>query len=178
MTVPRYTPAEALPLLERTPELLRVWLGGLPDAWIHATEGEGTWSPFDVVGHLIHGERTDWIPRLRHILTHGDAAPFPPFDREAMLTASRGKSLGELLAEFAELRRGSLVALRATPLTPADLDRRGLHPALGPVTLGHHLSSWVVHDLGHLAQIARVMAKRYREGVGPWREYLPILDRR
>src|SRR5690349_9185295 len=176
MATPRYQADEAIPLLERTPAVLRLWLDGLPEAWITATEGEGTWSPYDVVGHLIHGERTDWIPRLRHILAHGDAVPFPPFDREAMLTASRGLSLTKLLAEFAALRGESLAALRATPLAARDLDRPGRHPALGAVTLGNHLSSWVVHDLGHLAQIARVMAKRYRDAVGPWREYLPVLD--
>ena len=172
-----YDIEEALALLTRTPEVLRALLAGLPAAWTDAREGAGSWSAYDIVGHLIHGERTDWIPRTEHILAHGGAVPFPPFDREAMLHDSEHRSLPDLLAEFARLRAGSLERLRALDLTGADLERPGLHPALGPVALRHHLSSWVVHDLGHLAQIARVMAKRYRRGVGPWRAYLPILDR-
>lgn len=168
---------EALPVLERTPALLRALLDGLPEEWVRATEGTGTWSAFDVVGHLIHGERTDWIPRTQRILKDGDRIPFERFDREAMFRESEGRTLPELLATFASLRAASLTKLEALQLSPRDLDRPGAHPELGPVTLGQLLATWVVHDLGHLGQIARVMAKRYRAEVGPWRAYLPILDR-
>jgi hypothetical protein len=177
MNATTFDPFEALPVLRRTPGVLRTLLDGIPGPWIHATEGPDTWSPFDVVGHLIHGERTDWIPRIEHILAHGDKVPFPVFDRFAQFEASKGRELAELLDTFADLRTANLDRLAALRLTPSDLARPGLHPALGGVTLGQHLSSWVVHDLGHLAQVTRVMAKRYREAVGPWREYLPILDR-
>lgn len=169
--------AEGLPILERTPPVLRQWLTGVPETWIRATEGEGTWSPFDIVGHLIHGERTDWMARTETILRHGDAVPFEPFDRFAQFEASRGKTLGELLDSFAELRAANLEHLRALSLTPDDLARRGRHPELGAVTLGQLLATWVAHDLSHLAQVARVMARRYTETVGPWRAYLPLLDR-
>jgi hypothetical protein len=170
-----YRLADALPLLERTPIVLRALLEDLPRKWTEATEGPGTWSPFDVVGHLIHGERTDWVPRVEHLLAHGDALPFPAFDREAMFTASRGLALGELLDTFARLRAESLARLDALGLTDADLARPGRHPELGAVTLGQHLATWVAHDLGHLAQIARVLARQYTEAVGPWRKYLSIL---
>jgi hypothetical protein len=173
----RFDPAEALPILRRTPGVLRTLLEGIPEPWVRATEGPGTWSPFDVVGHLIHGERTDWLPRVEHILAHGAAVPFPVFDRFAQFEASKGRELPELLDTFAELRAANLERFAALQLTPADLARPGLHPALSAVTLGEHLATWVAHDLGHLAQVTRVMAKRYREAVGPWREYLPILDR-
>lgn len=172
-----YVQAEAVAVLERTPSLLRALLGGLPEVWTSATEGPGTWSPYDVVGHLIHGEHADWIPRTEHMLAHGDTVPFAPFDREAMFAASKGKTLTELLDSFEQLRRANLARLAALHLTEAQLDRPGRHPALGAVTLRQHLASWVVHDLSHLAQVARVMAKRYRADVGPWRAYLPILDR-
>ena len=165
----------AVPLLSRTPSVLRQQLLGLPPRFLFATEGEGTWSPFDVVGHLIHGERTDWIPRLEHILAHGDAVPFPPFDRTAMFEASKGKSLEELLEMFALLRVESLHRLAGFGLVAADYARRGLHPSLGSVTLGQHLASWVVHDLDHLVQIARVMARQYTAAVGPWQQYLRVL---
>jgi hypothetical protein len=166
---------EAIPVLRRTPNALDALLGGLPDPWIAATEGPQTWSPFDIVGHLIHGERTDWIPRIEHILQHGDAVPFPSFDREAMFEASQGKSLPELLATFSSLRAGSLARLQGLRLGDADLERRGRHPELGVVTLKQHLATWVAHDLDHLAQIVRVMAKRYGDTVGPWRAFLSIL---
>jgi hypothetical protein len=165
----------ALPVLERTPSVLRALLGGLPGAWVSATEGPGTWSPFDVVGHLIHGERTDWIPRVEHLLRYGDAVPFPPFDREAMFAASQGQSLAQLLDTFESLRAGSVERLRALGLTEADLERRGRHPELGVVTLGQHLSTWVAHDLGHIGQIVRTMAKQYATAVGPWKQYLSML---
>jgi hypothetical protein len=167
--------AEALPVLSRTPAVLRTWLAGLPGGWSAATEGPGTWSPYDVVGHLIHGERTDWLPRAEHILRHGDRVPFPAFDREAMFDASRGRSLEELLDTFEALRRESLARLEGLHLGASDLARRGLHPELGPVTLGQHLATWVAHDMSHLAQIVRTMARQYTEAVGPWAAYLSIL---
>jgi hypothetical protein len=162
-------------VLERTPAVLRALLADLPEPWITAREGEGTWSPFDVVGHLIHGERTDWIPRAELILSRGEAVTFPVFDRFAMFEASRGRSLGELLDTFATLRAGNVARLRELVVTPADLDRRGRHPELGPVTLRQHLATWVAHDLSHIGQIVRVMARRYASAVGPWRAYLPLL---
>lgn len=166
---------EAMAVLERTPAILRAWLADLPEPWLRATEGSGTWCSIDIVGHLIHGERTDWIPRVEHLLSKGEAEPFPPFDREAMFAASKGRSFPELLETFATLRASSLTRLRELRLTEADLDRRGRHPEFGPVTLRQHLATWVAHDLSHLAQIARVMAMRYGEDVGPWKAYLSVL---
>lgn len=174
----RFDLDDALAVLERTPASLSALLAGLPETWVKATEGEGTWSPYDVVGHLIHGERTDWIPRARHILA-GEGRAFEPFDRTAQFTESRDKSLGELLETFAELRRENVAALARMRLTEEDFARKGLHPELGEVTLGQLLATWVVHDLDHLAQVARTMAKVYGEDVGPWSAYLSILsDRR
>jgi uncharacterized damage-inducible protein DinB len=172
-----FTIDEAVALLHRTPDILRAWLGPLPAPWIEATEGPGTWSAFDVVGHLIHGERTDWMTRARHILSGPATVPFAPFDRFAQFAASRGKTLAQLLDEFERLRRANLAALSGLALTEAQLALPGLHPALGPVSLRQLLATWAVHDLSHLGQIARVMAKRYRDDVGPWRAYLPILTR-
>lgn len=166
---------EALPVLSRTPAALRTWLDGLSPSWTAATEGPGTWSPYDVVGHLIHGERTDWIPRIEHILQHGDSAPFPAFDREAMFEGSQGRSLGELLDTFEALRLQSLGRLEELHLSASDLARRGLHPELGPVTLGQHLATWVAHDMSHLAQVVRTMARQYTDAVGPWAGYLSVL---
>lgn len=168
---------EGLPVLQRTPAVLRALLQDLPSTWITATEGPGTWSPFDVVGHLIHGERTDWVPRVEHILRHGDAVPFPAFDREAMFAASKGRLLTELLDTFDQVRTDSLVRMAGLNLTHADLARRGLHPEFGVVTLGQHLATWVAHDLDHIAQIVRVMVRQYADAVGPWRAYLSILER-
>ena len=165
---------DAVAVLSRTPASLKALLEGLPDAWVNATEGPETWSPYDVVGHLVHGERADWVPRVRHILAQ-EARPFDPFDREAQFKDSRGKSLGELLETFAELRRESLDALSGMKLTGADMSRKGQHPALGEVTLGQLLATWVVHDLDHVGQIARTMAKAYGGEVGPWSAYLSIL---
>jgi DinB family protein len=165
---------EAVAILERTPASLTALLRGLPETWIRVTEGEGTWSPYDVVGHLIHGERTDWIPRARHILA-GETTPFETFDRMAQFTDSQGKSLAELLETFADLRRENVAVLAGMNLTEADLERKGLHPELSEVTLGQLLATWVVHDLDHVAQIARTMAKAYGEATGPWTEYLSIL---
>ena len=165
---------DAVAILERTPAALRALLNGIPEIWERATEGEDTWSPFDVVGHLIHGERTDWIPRARHILA-GETRPFEPFDRTAQFIESEGKSLSELLATFAELRRENVAALLEMNLRDDDLARKGLHPEFGEVTISQLLATWAVHDLDHLAQIARTMAKVYTDAVGPWQAYLSIL---
>ncbi len=167
--------AEAVPVLQRTPAVVRDLLLGLSPAWTQAAEGPGTWTPFDVVGHLIHGERTDWMPRVEHILRHGDRVPFVPFDREAMFAASQGHSLSELLDTFAELRARNVDRLAALKLTDADLARAGRHPDLGTVTMGQLLATWVAHDLDHIRQIVGVMARQYGEAVGPWRAYLSIL---
>ena len=175
MSEPVFRLAEAVALLRRTPGALDALLRGLPDTWIRCNEGDKTWSPYDIVGHLIHGEHTDWIPRARHILEQGDAQPFPPFDRNAQFTESQGKSLELLLDEFAQARAESLATLERLNLTPADLDRPGRHPALGPVTLGQLLATWAIHDLTHLHQMSRVMAGRYADSVGPWSAFLGVL---
>jgi DinB family protein len=165
---------DAVAVLERTPASLTGLLNGLPETWITATEGKGTWSPYDVIGHLIHGERRDWIPRARHILAC-ETRPFEAFDRMAQFTDSQGKSLGELLDIFADLRRENVAAPVGMNLSEVDLERKGLHPELGEVTLSQLLATWVVHDLDHVAQIARTMAKAYGEATGPWTAYLSIL---
>ena len=169
--------ADSIAVLSRTPATFRALLDGLPDAWISADEGPQTFTPFDNLGHLIHGERADWITRARIVLAQGENRRFAPYDRFAQTRESQGKSLATLLAEFEELRYANLDTLRGWSLTETELALQGEHPALGPATLRQLLSAWVVHDLGHLAQTARVMAKRYREDVGPWRQYLPVLDR-
>ena len=166
---------DALPVLSRTPATLDAMLRGLPEAWVTANEGAGTWSAFDVVGHLIQGERTDWVPRVEHVLAHGEAIAFPPFDREAMFTESRGRTMPELLDTFHIVRADSLARLGALGLVDRDLARRGRHPEFGSVTLGQHLATWVAHDLSHVAQIARVMARQYTAAVGPWTRYLSLL---
>ncbi|MHB0962366.1 MAG: DinB family protein [Gemmatimonadaceae bacterium] len=168
---------DGIALLERTPATLRALLSGLSEAWITADEGPGTFSPFDNLGHLIHGERTDWIPRARLILAQGANRAFEPYDRFAQVRESEGKSVATLLDEFATLRAENVTTLRSWNLTERELSLEGVHPSLGPVTLRQLLATWVAHDLGHVAQTARVMAKRHREAVGPWRAYLPILDR-
>lgn len=169
--------ASSRAILARTPATLATLVHDLPDSWIKENEGPGTWSVFDVVGHLIHGERTDWIPRARIILEHGDARAFEPFDRFAQLAQKKSAPLAELLDRFAALRAENLVAFDSFGITPAKLALPGLHPELGAVTLGQLLSTWVVHDLNHLGQVARVMAKRYADAVGPWTAYLGILKR-
>ena len=169
--------AHAIEILERTPETFRALLAGLPAAWTDADEGPDTFSAFENVAHLIQGERADWIPRARIILEQEPGRRFDPFDRFAHREASRGEGMDELLDEFARLRTGNLEILNGWRLTEEMLSLRGEHPALGPVTLRQLLSTWVAHDLGHVAQTARVLAKQYREAVGPWREYLPVLDR-
>jgi predicted CopG family antitoxin len=164
-------------VLERTPHALRAMLAGLPPAWTDATEGPDTWSPYVIVGHLIHGERTDWIPRAQIILARGPHRRFTPYDRFAQFRESEEKSLSDLLDEFARRRAGNLATLAEWHLTKSQLDLEGEHPEFGPVTLRQLLATWVAHDLGHVAQTARVMAKQYREAIGPWRAYLPIVDR-
>ena len=168
---------EAIPVLERTPKVLTTLLDELPEDWTRVDEGPDTWSPREVVAHLIHGERTDWIPRARIILERGGDRRFAPYDRFAQFHESRGKSLTELLDELSRLREENLAALASWRLTDVELALEGEHPEFGPVTLRQLLATWVAHDLGHIAQVARVMAKQYREAVGPWRSYLPILDR-
>ena len=167
---------EAMQILARTPATLDALLRGLPDGWISAHEGGETWSPYDVIGHLIHGEHTDWIPRAKIILAHGESRAFDKFDRFAQFAASEGRSLASLLDEFAAVRSDSLRELAAMPLGDADLDRRGRHPELGVVTLRQLLATWVAHDLDHVVQIARVLARQYADEVGPWRAYLRIIS--
>jgi len=169
--------AQGIAVLERTPVTLRAMLSGLRPEWLDATEGPDTWSPYIIMGHLIHAEHADWIPRAQIILAQGANRRFTPFDRFAQFRESEGKSLATLLDEFAQLRAQNLATLAAWRLTDAQLALEGEHPQFGAVTLRQLLSTWVAHDLGHIAQIARVMAKQYREAVGPWREYLPVLDR-
>ena len=147
-----------------------------PPVWVHGTEGPGTWSAFDVVGHLVSGERSDWMPRVRILLELGEASPFPPFDRFAQVQESQNKSLQQLLTDFACLRTENLGALQALNLQPEDMDRRGNHPAFGVVTLSELLATWAVHDLTHLHQLSRVMAHQYRGLVGPWSAYLGVLQ--
>jgi uncharacterized damage-inducible protein DinB len=168
---------QSIEILTRTPTVLNALLSGLSSEWTTNNEGENTWSPYDVIGHLIHAERTDWMPRLQIILTFGEAQPFPPFDREAMFEESKGKTREELLREFAELRAQNIATLTGLNLTTEDLQKRGTHPAFGAVRLEELLATWVVHDLSHLTQITRTMAKQYTEAVGPWAEYLSVLRR-
>lgn len=167
----------ALEVLERTPATFRALLGELSDAWTLPNEGPDTFSPWDNVGHLVHAERTNWIPRARVILEQGPDRAFPPFDRFGHYRESEGRSMAELLDAFDALRRENLATLHGWRLTERELALTGEHPAFGSVTLAQLLSTWVAHDLSHLAQTARVLAKQYREAVGPWREYLPIMNR-
>ncbi|HEU4769784.1 MAG TPA: DinB family protein, partial [Pyrinomonadaceae bacterium] len=166
---------KAKEVLRRTPATLNALLADLPNDWVLSNEGPDTWSPYDVIGHLIEGEETDWIPRARIILEQGEARPFARFDRFAMFEKSRGKSLLELLATFEHLRGESLRQLDELNLTPELLQKQGTHPVLGVVTLSQLLSAWVVHDLGHIRQIVRVMAKQYGDAAGPWTAFLTIL---
>jgi hypothetical protein len=169
--------AETLDLLSRTPGVLDRLLRGTSASWNSIDEGEGTWSAVAVVGHLVHGEETDWVPRARIVLEHGDTRPFEPFDREAQFRRFGNWPLDRLLDRFAELRRTNLETVRSWELTGDRLDLPGLHPALGRVDLRQLLAAWVVHDLDHVVQISRVLAKRYTVEVGPWREYLSVLNR-
>lgn len=166
---------ESLQVLEKTPSVLESLLTGLSNDWLFSNEGKETWSPFDVVGHLIHGEKTDWIPRLKKILFDKNKN-FIPFDRFAQFENSKGKTLHELLSEFKSLRIENLEYLRSLSLSEADFDKEGIHPEFGAVTARQLLATWVTHDLGHIAQISRVMAKQYKNEVGPWTQYISILS--
>lgn len=166
---------ETIALLSRTPPTLNTFLRGLPSRWVAANEGPDSWSAFDIVGHLIIGERTDWLPRAKRILEHGESIPFDPFDRFAQEKECRGKSLEELLDEFATLRAQNLAALEGLQLGPADLAKKGIHQRLGTVTLAQLLATWAAHDLTHLHQLSRVMAYQYRDAVGPWTAFLGVM---
>ncbi len=170
-----YDVDNAIAILSRTPAVLRDLLTGLPPEWTRADEGPGTWSPFDVLGHLIHGENTDWIPRAEIVLGPSADKRFAPFVRDAMLESSAGKTIDGLLAEFASLREENLRILKSFALDETSLSKTGIHPEFGEVTLRQHLATWVAHDLSHLSQVVRVLAKQYRGEVGPWIKYLTIL---
>lgn len=171
-----FTLEDGLAMLARTPATLDALVRGLPEAWQRANEGGESWSPFDVLGHLVRAERVDWMGRVRTLLEQGEARAFAAVDREAQFTESQGQTLAGLLDEFARLRRQSLRDLAALGLTEADLDRRGRHPVFGAVTLRQLLSTWVAHDLDHLVQIARVLARQYSDEVGPWRANLRVIN--
>lgn len=166
----------SIQILERTPDVLRSLLSELPEEWTMANEGNGTWSPYDIVGHLIHGEITDWMVRLNIILSENADKTFTPFDRTAQFYNSIGRSMNELLAEFRHLRKINTEELRNLDLKENDLDKEGIHPEFGKVTISQLLSAWVVHDLDHIAQISRIMANQYNEAAGPWKEYLKIIN--
>src|SRR5919205_1984557 len=168
--------AEATAMLARTPTALDALLRGVPDDWARRTDGPGSWSAYDIVGHLHNGEETDWLPRIRTILAHGAEVAFPPVDREAMLSAPP-LTVDERLDRFAAARTAGLAELSTMEISGADLDRTGQHPVFGTVTLGQLLATWVAHDLTHIAQVSEVLARHYRTDVGPWRAYLPALDR-
>ncbi|MBS1509535.1 MAG: DinB family protein [Bacteroidetes bacterium] len=172
----KYTVEQAMEILERTPAVCTALLKGLHDDWVMNNEGPDTFSPFDVLGHLIHGEKTDWVARAKMILESGTAKTFVPWNRFAQYEESKGKTLNELLEEFASVRKANVTWLSSQQLSEADLDKKGKHPALGEVTLRNLLSTWVVHDLTHIAQITRVMAKQYKENMGPWPEFFRILS--
>lgn len=171
----KYDLTESREILRRTPEVLNQLLLGLPEAWIKTNEGDETWSPYDIVGHLIHGEKTDWITRTIIILSP-QSKTFTPFDRFAQFEESKGKSMADLLKEFAELRRTNLQKLDTFQLTEEEMDKTGIHPEFGEVSLRQLLACWTAHDLGHIYQITRVMARNYTEEVGPWRKYLRVLN--
>ena len=171
-----FTLEKSYEILERTPTVLRTLLSGLSDDWIMNNEGPETFSPYDVMGHLIHGEKTDWRDRTVMILEHGTEKTFVPFDRFAQFEASKGKSLTNLIDDFEKLRLNSLTWLKSLNLTEEDFNKKGTHPALGQVTLRQLLSTWVIHDLTHIAQITRVMAKQYKSEIGPWIEYFRVMN--
>ena len=173
----KYDLDQSIQVLEKTPDVLRAMLSGLDEDWVHNNEGGNSWSPFIVLGHLVHGEKTDWIVRTRIILEQGKNRMFEPFDRFAQLRDGKGKSTKDLLKEFEKLRKKNIKTLKSFDITPDQYELTGIHPELGKVTLFNLLATWVAHDLGHIAQIARVMAKQYRGEVGPWQEYIPILHK-
>jgi hypothetical protein len=167
---------EAVEILRRTPAVLTSLVSGLSDGWIYKNEGGESWNPFDIVGHLIHGEKKDWIPRAKIILEYGEHKPFEPFDRFAQFKDSEGKTLNDLLEEFAKLRKDNVDMLNKLNLNENDINKTGIHPEFGKVTLKELLSTWVVHDLSHVRQISRVMAKQYRNEIGPWKKFLPVIN--
>ena len=172
-----YQYEQAVEILRRTPATLTVLLGGLPEEWTTSTEGPDTWSVLDIIGHLLHGEEADWIVRARTILEHGETQPFNSFNRTAMFDQYQGLSLERLLAAFEQARAKNLETLSEWHISPEKLAQKGTHPALGTVTLGQLLATWVVHDLNHIGQIVEVMARQYAQAVGPWSAYLAILTR-
>lgn len=172
----KYNPPKSLEILERTPAVFRTLLSGIHEDWTHNNEGPDTFSPFDIMGHLIHGEKTDWRDRTEMILQHGTSKSFVPFDRFAQTRESEGKTLQQLLDEFESLRKSNLEWFRSLDLSEANLDKKGKHPVLGEVTLRQLLATWVIHDLTHIAQATRVMAKQYKEEMGPWLEFFRIMN--
>ena len=172
----QYSLERSYEILERTPAVLQSLLAGLSDDWIMTNEGPETFSPYDVVGHLIHGEKTDWTTRMKMILEFGNTKTFIPWNREAMYEESKGKNLQQLLDEFTVLRKENMILFKSLNLTEVDFDRKGMHPVLGEVTLRNLLATWVAHDLTHIAQITRVMAKQYKTEMGPWSEFFRILN--
>jgi DinB superfamily len=172
----QYSLERSYEILERTPAVLQALLAGLHDDWTMNNEGPETFSPYDVIGHLIHGEKTDWTARTKMILEFGNTKTFERWNRVAMYEESEGKSLQQLLDEFAAIRKENMIWFRSLGLTETDLDKKGMHPVLGEVSLRHLLATWVVHDLTHIAQITRVMAKQYKEEMGPWPEFFRILN--
>ncbi|MFK2818537.1 DinB family protein [Flavobacteriaceae sp. LMIT009] len=173
----KFNVVKALEILERTPEILKIYLGSLSEDWTICNEGEETWSAFHIVGHLIHGEKTDWAERLQLIMSDGEIKTFTPFDRFAQFDESKDKKLVQLLNEFDELRAQNIALLKSFNIQESDFERRAIHPELGEITLRNLLATWVTHDLGHISQIARVMAKQYKEEVGPWTKYISILNK-
>lgn len=172
----KYSIAKSIEILERTPAVLTSLLSGIDNEWVMNNEGPDTFSPYDVIGHLIHGEKTDWTERAKMILEFGNTKPFVPWDRFAQFEESKGKSLQQLLEEFALIRKENMQWFKSLNLSETDLDKKGMHPALGEVTLRNLLATWVAHDLTHIAQVTRVMAKQYKEEVGPWVEFFRILN--
>jgi len=168
---------DSIEVLQRTPTILESYLSGLPDTWLKKNEGENTWSPYDIIGHLIFGEKTDWIPRAKLILSQSENRMFEPFDRFAQLKEDQNKPIAELIGDFKDLRAKNLEELKSLNISAKDLELTGMHPEFGEVTLEQLISTWVVHDLGHIAQISRVMAKQYAGNVGPWNAYLGILKK-
>ena len=168
---------KSIEILSRTPQVIENLLNGLSDEWIKNNEGPETWSAYDIIGHLIHGEKTDWLVRAEIILSNQSDKTFSPFDRFAQFENSKGKDLKQLLHEFKQVRKQNMEQLLEKKITTEDLAKKGVHPAFGEVSLEQLLATWVVHDLGHIAQISRVMAKQYKEAVGPWKQYLPVLEK-
>lgn len=167
---------EAINFLARTPIVLNQLLNGLPESWINATEGPETWSPYDVIGHLIHGDKTDWIPRLQICLANDGIKKFEPFDRFAQFENSKGKTLQQLLIEFEKIRKTNLSVLQSLNLTEDDYTKTAIHPAFGEITLAQLLATWVVHDLDHIYQVSRILSMQYKDEVGPWKAYLRIVN--